>query len=178
VQVAERSGADLIVVGARGLGGARAVFGSVSDVIVHYASCPVLVVPHPLLQPERAALGGGPIVVGWDGSAGSDAAFAVAAKFFPLREVVPVLVQDGVAPSGRTPAGLKKAPRTGIAVEHGRAVAAALCGRAEAEQAALLAVGSLGRSALHEIVLGSVAMAVLHHAGRPVLVVPHRGAGR
>jgi nucleotide-binding universal stress UspA family protein len=177
VQVAERAGADLIVTGARGLGGARAVFGSVSDVVVHYASCPVLVVPHPLLQAERSAQAGGPVVVGWDGSAGSDAALAAAKALFPLRTVVPVLVDDGVTPSGPAPAGLKRLPRTGIAAEHGRAIATALSGQARSDHAALLAVGSLGRSALREIVLGSVTMAVLHHAGRPVLVAHHRGAG-
>ncbi|GIE29706.1 universal stress protein [Actinoplanes italicus] len=178
VQAAERVGADLIVTGARGLGGARAVFGSVSDVIVHYASCPVLVVPHPLLQPERSALPDGPVVVGWDGSVGSDAALEVAGKLFPHHHVVPVLVDDGDAPSGRTPERLTRLPRTGFVAEHGRAIAAALSGQARAERAALLTVGSLGRSALLEIVLGSVTMAVLHHAGRPVLVVPHRGTGR
>ena len=40
--------------------------------------------------------------------------------------------------------------------------------------AAVLVVGSRGRSALREILLGSVAMAALHHSPRPVVVVPHR----
>jgi nucleotide-binding universal stress UspA family protein len=41
----EEIGADLIVTGSRGLGGIRrALMGSVSESVVHHASCPVLVV--------------------------------------------------------------------------------------------------------------------------------------
>jgi nucleotide-binding universal stress UspA family protein len=52
----------------------------------------------------------------------------------------------------------------------------ALAGFAARRGAALIIVGSRGRSAWGEILLGSVAMAVLHHAERPVLTVP--GADR
>jgi nucleotide-binding universal stress UspA family protein len=45
--LAEEEGADLIVMGSRGLGGIRrALMGSVSDSEVHHAHCPVLVVRH------------------------------------------------------------------------------------------------------------------------------------
>jgi nucleotide-binding universal stress UspA family protein len=45
VSLAEEIGAGLIVVGSRGLGGIRrALMGSVSDSVVRYAHCPVLVV--------------------------------------------------------------------------------------------------------------------------------------
>ena len=45
VQEAEESGADLIVVGTRGLNAAkRLVLGSVSTNVVHHAPCDVLVV--------------------------------------------------------------------------------------------------------------------------------------
>ena len=39
-QLAERLGPDLVLVGSRGLGGAKAVLGSVSDMVVHYAARP------------------------------------------------------------------------------------------------------------------------------------------
>jgi nucleotide-binding universal stress UspA family protein len=38
----------------------------------------------------------------------------------------------------------------------------------------VIVAGSRGRSAARELLLGSVAMAILHRAQRPVLVVPHR----
>jgi nucleotide-binding universal stress UspA family protein len=45
VSLAEEIGAGLIVLGSRGLGGIRrALMGSVSDSVVRYAHCPVLVV--------------------------------------------------------------------------------------------------------------------------------------
>jgi nucleotide-binding universal stress UspA family protein len=45
VRVAEETSADLVVMGSRGLGGIRrALMGSVSDSVVRYAHCPVLVV--------------------------------------------------------------------------------------------------------------------------------------
>jgi Universal stress protein family len=55
---------------------------------------------------------------------------------------------------------------------HGRAIAEALSAGARNRGAALIVVGSRGRSAVREILLGSVAMGTLHHAYRPVLVVP------
>ena len=49
VALAEELGADLIVMGSRGLGGLRRVLmGSVSDSVVRHAHCPVLVV-----RPEK-----------------------------------------------------------------------------------------------------------------------------
>src|SRR5215208_4986077 len=45
VDLAEELGVGLIVIGSRGLGGVRrALMGSVSGSVVHYAHCPVLVV--------------------------------------------------------------------------------------------------------------------------------------
>ena len=45
VNLSEEVGADLIVMGSRGLGGVRrALMGSVSDSVVRHAHCPVFVV--------------------------------------------------------------------------------------------------------------------------------------
>ncbi len=62
VQVAEETGADLVVMGSRGLGGIRRAFmGSVSDSVVRHAHCPVLVVrkerPQTKLSSSEASSG-------------------------------------------------------------------------------------------------------------------------
>ncbi|MEV4702880.1 universal stress protein [Actinoplanes sp. NPDC049316] len=172
-ELAEKLDAELLVVGSRGLGGTKALLGSVSDMVVHYARRPVLVVPHPLLEAESAALAAGPIVTGWDGSAGAHAALVAAGRLFEGREIIPVTVEDGTGHgpevSGRAVTVLH---RDGLLPGTGRSTAGALCSYARTRDAAVVVVGSRGRSAVEEIVLGSVAMATLHHAYRPVLVVP------
>ena len=172
-ELAEKLDPDLAVVGSRGLGGARAVLGSVSDMIVHYTPRPVLVVPYPLLTPEWTALETGPVVVAWDSSPGAVRALDAADRLLPGRRVVLVAVHDGdtppPAPPGRELVGSRL---SGIHLVPSRAVAAALLAEANRLSAAAVVVGSRGRAVLPEILLGSVAMATLHHSPRPVLVVP------
>ena len=45
VQVAETEGADLVVVGNRGMRGMRRILGSVPNHVTHHAPCAVLIVP-------------------------------------------------------------------------------------------------------------------------------------
>ncbi|WP_431913379.1 universal stress protein [Nonomuraea jabiensis] len=183
-QLAEELDADLVLVGSHGLGGARAVLGSVSDVVVHYTLRPVLVVPHPLLSAEQAALAHGPVLIGWDGSPGAEAALAAAGRLLPGRNMVIVSVDGADIPSpagSQSPTGGKTVDRLDVASgsgASGRAVAEALGSCARSRGAAALVVGSRGRSAVREILTGSVAMATLHHAHRPVIVVPrpHEGS--
>jgi len=175
-QTAERVDADVVVVAARGLGGTDAVLGSVSDMVVHYCSRPVIVVPHPLLSAEYDALGDGPVVVGWDGSTGAQSALDAAGRLFPARHIVAVSVDetDSVAPPSGPAAGSRI---THVHLERGRgrqarATASAVVNAADHRGAALVVVGSRGRSAIREIILGSVAMGTLHQSHRPVMVVP------
>lgn len=93
-QLAEDMAPDLVLVGARGLGGVRAVLGSVSDMVVHYSPKPVLVVPHPLLSTEHAALADGPVVLGWDGSSGAQIALTATERLLPDRNLLLVRVDD------------------------------------------------------------------------------------
>jgi nucleotide-binding universal stress UspA family protein/effector-binding domain-containing protein len=173
-ELAEKLEPDLLVLGSRGLGGARAVLGSVSDMAVHFAPRPVLVVPHPLLVSEWAALTGGPVLVGWDGSPGARCALAAAEELFGGRRVVLAEIRDG-EPAQPAPDGYQVLSAERPAGHPtGRAVAEALARMAAEQEAAAVVVGSRGRSAVREILLGSVAMATLHHSARPVLVVPHR----
>jgi nucleotide-binding universal stress UspA family protein len=71
--------------------------------------------------------------------------------------------------------------RLAIDHDHGRtarSVAEALGTCAGERGAALIVVRSRGRSAVREILLGSVAMATLHRTYRPVMVVPRSGHAR
>jgi nucleotide-binding universal stress UspA family protein len=171
--LAEQHAAGLIVLGARGLGGVQAVLGSVSDLVVHVSSVPVLVIPCPLTTRERAAAASGPVLVASDGSPGAERAAAVSAALFPDRELLRVTVEGpGESDSGDTPdKGSIRLPNTGRPGS-ARAIAATLAEYAADRGAAVIVVGSRGRSASRELLLGSVAKAVLHHAHRPVLVVP------
>jgi nucleotide-binding universal stress UspA family protein len=66
------TGADLLVVGARGRGALRGLLGSVSHQCVHHAACPVVVVPGGEAVPSAASWER--VVVGVDGSDASAAA--------------------------------------------------------------------------------------------------------
>jgi nucleotide-binding universal stress UspA family protein len=103
----------------------------------------------------------------------------VAERLLPDRKLVLVRVDDDATLDG--PASPPPMPsdlalvRLRVKTGHGapaQAVASSLIACGRDHEAALLVVGSRGRSAIQEIVLGSVAMATLHHARRPVLVVP------
>jgi nucleotide-binding universal stress UspA family protein len=173
-QLAEKLDPDLVLLGSRGLGGAKSVLGSVSDTVVHYAARPVLVVPHPLLMVERADAIDGPIIVGWDGSAGAQAALGAARRLFPTR----TLELAGVDQGDRNPSPVSGHDVISPAAERrnakaARTVAETLSEHARRRHAAMIVVGSRGRSTVREALLGSVAVSTLHQAHRPVMVVPH-----
>lgn len=174
-QIADEAQADLLIMGSRGLGGTRAFLGSMSDVAVHYSTRPVLVVPQPLLIDEYEALPDGPIVVGWDGSDGAETALAATRNLFPARDLHLVAVGDDTTQAPQAEPGGQAFTEVHLQGGHrrqGRAVADTLAAYAREQKAAAIVVGSRGRSAAAEIILGSVAMATLHHAHRPVLVTP------
>jgi nucleotide-binding universal stress UspA family protein len=177
--IAEEADADVQLVGTRGLAGPGAVLDSFTDLLVHHSTRPVLVVPYPLLAADRSRAETGPIVLGWDGSPGAEAAARAAGAVFPGRELIAVSV--GADPVGEsqtpTPSEVTKSittPEPASVPGRGRAIARALIDNAHSHDAGVLVVGSRGRSALRELLLGSTAMAVLHHAHMPVLVVPQR----
>ena len=178
-RLAERGGADLIVLGSRGMSGLQAVLGSTSDLVAHVSSVPVLVVPFPLTTSEWDAVGTGPVLVASDGSPGAERAAAASAAMFPDRELLKVTVDDAdqSGPTGTEAHDTLRIPlrrRPGSA----RAIAATLSEYAAERAAAVLVVGSRGRSRSRELLLGTVAKAVLHHAHQPVLVVPAARAVR
>jgi nucleotide-binding universal stress UspA family protein len=184
--------ADLVVVGARGLGGfRRLLLGSVSEQVLHHARCPVAVVRE-VAEGTRAGTAER-VVVGVDGSEDARRALrwaldegrargatvqvvhAWAPPFVDISGLLPVsgdadvqraaeqVLQDMVA----------AADTTGVAVESvavpGPPSAAIL---EAAAGAGLVVVGSRGRGGFAGLLLGSVGRQVAAHAPCPVVVVP------
>ncbi|CRZ13670.1 universal stress protein [Mycolicibacterium neworleansense] len=169
-QVAEQLQPDVLIVGARGIGATDSKLGSVSDLVVHHSPRAVLVVSQTMISAEYEAVAHGPVVVGVDGSAGSDRALAAARELFKDREVISVAVDDGnPAEDGEVEAAQRVRRFRGSGAG---ATADALVAFAEDQRAGVVVVGSRGRSALKKVLLGSVAAATLQRTFRPVLVVP------
>jgi nucleotide-binding universal stress UspA family protein len=189
---AESTGAELVVLGDRGLGGFTGLLiGSVASALAAHASCPVVVVRGP--EPDYVAPLPEPVVVGVDGSPASEAAVAFAFEAASLRRVPLVAVhvwQDLIVDATMAPlidwAAVEAEEREVLAerlagwcekypdVPVRRLVvrdrpARALVG--ESGRAQLVVVGSRGRGGLRGMVLGSVSQALLHHAHCPVAVV-------
>jgi len=125
------------------------------------------------LTGERADLAAGPVLIGWDGSAAARLAVETAETMFPDRVKILAVVTDEAVRPPATPHEFVRLPARGGHLTPGRTVAEALAGAADRRPAAVVVVGSRGRTAPREILLGSVAMATLHHAHRPVLVAHH-----
>jgi nucleotide-binding universal stress UspA family protein len=186
--------ADLLVVGARGLGRfKRLVLGSVSTACLHHSRCPVVIVrdgePSRRADPPR-------VVAAVDGSPGSRRALAFAvdaARRMGARvEVVhawttPVYPAHPLVPATFEVTDFEESARAVIADVLGsvdtRDLAVppesiAIQGPAAAsvldiaKGADLLVVGSRGRGGFAGLLLGSVSSQVAHHAPCPVAVVP------
>jgi nucleotide-binding universal stress UspA family protein len=183
--------ADLLVVGARGLGGFRGLLlGSVSQRCAHRATVPLVII-----RESAAATASGRIVVGVDGSATSTAALEWAVEEAELRACgLTVLNAWHDGSSGREPLGLAADPEvveatarrlveemiddrvdTGASVDIQAAIVRA--GAAEAlvrasESALVLVVGNRGHGTLGGMLLGSVAQQAAHHARCPLVLVP------
>src|SRR5215204_5715260 len=197
LDLADELGADLIVVGSRGLGPVRGlVLGSVSGGIVHGATSPVLV-----LRGGENAWPPNRIVVGDDGSEEAKGAGVLAARIAKLLDAGVLLVRayprlpetdaqgrefdarrvdDELRREERTlesrakeigdaPGALR--PRVGITV--GEPATALLEAAVEDAERTLLAVGRRGLDATRRLRLGSVSTKVLHAAHVPVLIYPH-----
>jgi nucleotide-binding universal stress UspA family protein len=186
--------ADLLIVGARGLGGFKGLLlGSVSQHVLHHARCPVVVVrPH---GPPQRAEGIERIVVGIDGSDGSKraldwalgAALAHGAVVEAVHAWMVPAVADPLAMMSLDPAPLAEAAQATIdaaiadadtqglpapivgTVTVGSAAGAILHA---AEAADLVVVGARGIGGFRGLLLGSVSQQVANHATCPVVVVP------
>lgn len=188
--------ADLLVVGARGRGGfAGLLLGSVSRHCIRHARCSVAVLR---ADPGDPSPTGPRIVVGVDGSPGSDGALRWALQEASSRSAVveavhawqfpPVGAFVAAPPGGSetAAAGVVRATRAlaarwepGVPLEvssrYGPTVPELL--RAS-EHADLLVLGARGRGALHEVLVGSVGQQCANHSPCPLVVVrdPPRSA--
>jgi nucleotide-binding universal stress UspA family protein/nitrite reductase/ring-hydroxylating ferredoxin subunit len=177
LQVADREGADLIVVGNKGMGQAtRFRLGSVPDRVAHFAPCDLLIVDTTSVvkaggtedEPIRRLL------VGTDGS---PTAAEAARKAFELAmrlgaDVVLVYVGDpllGAIALEQTAEGGPEGVDVQRVVVQGDP-AEALCSLAEERGVNLMVVGNKGMSGARRFLLGSVPNKVAHAAPTNVLV--------
>ncbi|MBB2915612.1 nucleotide-binding universal stress UspA family protein [Streptosporangium becharense] len=189
----EAEDAEHLVLGGRGLGGfAGLLLGSVSLALAGHVTAPVVVVKKTRHQTHDE------VVVGFDGSSGSTAAFAYAFEEAVLRKArlhaihavqasvlgpyaaaYTSLIDDTLAVEKRLAAETlvpwrERYPQVEIkeTVVIGHPVAVL---REASEAADLVVVGSRGMGGLGSAVLGSVSHGVLHHAHCPVAVVRPKG---
>ncbi len=182
--------ATMIVVGARGMGGFRALLlGSVSRQVLHRATCPVAVIR------DDATRLDGPVVVGVDGSEPSHRALQWAVACARTRRTTLVALYawhppDAVATFAvpwPAPDELTADATAVLAEQLGRVDTSGLIEPVECRPvadrpaaalvaasslASLVVVGSRGHGQLTGTLLGSVSDQVAHHATSPVVVVP------
>jgi len=191
--LAEAVDADLLVVGARGLGGLRGLLlGSVSQRCAHLATVPFAIVR------EGSESRTGPVIAGVDGSAASSEALVWAADEARRRGAALKVVhawRDGTAwlprllsLRDRQDAEAEAARLVGDLIDErlggdGRPdVVVTSSGAAAAlveasETAGLVVVGNHGHGTFGGTLLGSVAQQVAHHAACPLVLVPASHAG-
>jgi monovalent cation/proton antiporter MnhG/PhaG subunit len=183
VEEAEQLGADLVVVGSRGLGRVRSLLeGSVAADVVDRAPCPVLVA-----RSERIDR----VLLATDGSGPSAAATELLAGW-PIFEGVHVQVAMVAASVARADPTADGGPdrMAGAAARRLRAAgrravphvlvgdaASSIVDFARSEGVDLIVMGSRGRTGLTRALLGSVAREVLSTAESSVLIVRGSGEG-
>jgi nucleotide-binding universal stress UspA family protein len=190
--------ADLIVIGTRGLTGIRhLLLGSTAERVVKNAKCPVLSVhPHDVEQHRPLET----VLVPTDFSEDADLAITAAARLLPAGgEAARLILLHAYAlpfeytAYGTIPTSFDYLADTeGEALEKLNAKAAelaeaglqvdvvakegyppdAIVDEAKSSGADLIAMGTQGRSAIANLLLGSTAERVVQHAGCPVLTVP------
>ncbi len=187
----DSAGADLLVLGARGIGAVKEVLiGSVSRQCLHHSTVPVIVV-----RKDAARRTFGRIVVGIDGSTAARRALHWALDEARMRKATVVVVHCWARPLvggvyAMTPlvdvARLEDAAHALVAEVVADADTHELApidytivaGRAgevlvsEAVDADLVVVGSRGLGGFRELLLGSTGHYVTHHAPCPVAVIP------
>lgn len=198
---AGRFGADLIVMGARGLSAVRRLLvGSVSAEVVDHAPCPVLVARRQAVERVLVATDGSP-----DAARAVD--YVADGGLFDEAEIRVLSVADAGMPwwTGVSPVdGMTSIEIYGDALEAARHrastaaeqaatrlrghhvtavparpegdVASTIVAEARAWGADIVVLGSRSIGSLHRFLIGGVSRAVLHHAPMSVLIVRPRAA--
>jgi nucleotide-binding universal stress UspA family protein len=199
VHVAEQTRADMVALGARGLGPLkRLLVGSTSLAVARYAPCAVAIIRE---RPRKVRH----VLVAVDDSGGCRAALdflstfgLVRGRHLSLVHVLPPALAHGsgrtLLQRGRQAGGDRRRRR----VDVGAMLAAAaarfpdarhpierwvtegdpareIVRRAHDRDVDLVVLGARGLRTLGRLLLGSVSETVLHHAGRPVLIVQDGG---
>jgi 3-phenylpropionate/trans-cinnamate dioxygenase ferredoxin reductase subunit len=178
LDAALRHGAELIVVGNKGIGEAtRFRLGSVPDRVAHSASCDVLIVDTTKFGEREARTGGlyKRILAGTDGSpTATEAARKAMELAMQVRaEVTLLYVGDpivGAIVLEETAAGRPEGVHVDPFVTQGDP-SAKLCEVAESADIDLIVVGNKGMSGARRFLLGSVPNKVAHDASTDVLIV-------
>ncbi|WP_165956565.1 universal stress protein [Kribbella antibiotica] len=167
--------ADLLVIGSREVGSVLSVLvGSTGVGLAAYARCPVVIV-----RSEQPDLVGNYVVIGYDGSPPSVAAFRFGREYarrHGLTVRVVSVQRPGAAEHEAVPADQLAAlthlvpdgPPVEITQVVGHPAEQLLRLSADAQ---LVVVGSRGHGGFTGLLLGSVSQAVLHHADCPVCIV-------
>ncbi len=179
LSAAARTDANMLVVGARGLGGfSGLLLGSVSQQCVEYSECPVVV-----LRGDSDPADG-PIVVGLDGSEGATRALGWTIDLADETGMRIVAVHaTGLGASNATMDAARRNVEGWCAPIEARTVPfemrvessdarTALEDAADATGASLLVVGSRGLGPVRGLLLGSVAGYVARYSTRPIAIVP------
>ncbi|MEE6262379.1 universal stress protein [Plantactinospora sonchi] len=190
-------GADLVVVGSRGLGGfSGLLLGSVGVQVAAHAASPVVVVRGEAHESTAASVVPGEVLVGVDGSDLSALAVGFAFDYAHRHGlgVATVHVTRPGRPGGANGRASSGPAADGPAGAEARLLTEALAGWGEkypnvpvrsttmpgrpaevlVEQAAgveLVVVGARGRGGFTGLLLGSVSQALLHHSPAPVAVL-------
>jgi nucleotide-binding universal stress UspA family protein len=173
------SRAEMLVLGARGLGGfSGLLLGSVSQECVEHSPAPVVILR------SDAELSDGPIVVGLDGSDGAaralewtiDLAATVGAPIVAVNAAL-TGANNAMIDAARQEFERWCAPIRARGIDYQLHVDAGdartiLEQAADDTDASLLVVGTRGLGAIRGLLLGSVAGYIVRYATRPIAVVP------
>jgi nucleotide-binding universal stress UspA family protein len=180
VRALRRAAPELVVAATRARAGvSRAMFDSVAEAVVLHLAVPTLLLPvggHGFVSESSGTVNLNRVLVAAGDSEAAQAGAARAAWLADLvaaseLEVALVHAGSGSAPSVATPErrGTRFVARSiAGAVEH------ALPSEAERWNADLIVMPTRGHDSFRDILFGTHTERVLHHAARPILVVPLR----